>query len=162
MTNEELRRKSGRDMEFNRQQSGRDMEFNRQQSGRNMEEARRASGRKMRDDMNSLAERNRPSKSLPDIPVRGPVAARRGNAPWGGATPSSSGISGDLSETAGTRQKYPTSVIIPDGGFFAYLVSPIKQMEFSSGGDTVKVNLQPPDYTLVEPVFLRSSHARSL
>ena len=154
MTNEELRRKSGRDMEFNRQQSGRDMEFNRQQSGRNMEEARRASGRKMRDDMRSLAENNRLERTLPVLPVRGGQPVKRGSASWSGGAPSSGGgISGDLSETAGTRQKYPTSVIIPDGGFFAYLVSPVKQMEFVSGGDTVKVNLQPPDYTLVEPVI---------
>lgn len=98
MTNEEARRKSGRDMERNRQQSGRDME-----------EARRASGRKMRDDMRALAENNRLERTLPVLPVRGKQSAKRGSAVWQGGAPSSGGgggIDSPLTETDGTRIYY--------------------------------------------------------
>lgn len=97
MTNEEARRKSGRDMERNRQQSGRDME-----------ESRRASGRKMRDDMRALAENNRLERTLPELPVRGKQPAKRGAALWQGGAPSSGGggIDSPLTETDGTRIYY--------------------------------------------------------
>ena len=154
LTNEQKRQQSGRDMEFSRQQSGRNMERNRQQSGRAMEESRRAAGRKMRDDMRALAENNRLERTLPELPVRGKQPAKRGSAIWQGGAPSSGGGGGlpdELNESVGTRLKYPKSVIIPDGGYFAYLVSPIRQIEFMDAGKSIKINLQAPDYSLVNP-----------
>ena len=110
MTNEEARRKSGRDMEFNRQQSGRDME-----------EARRASGRKMRDDMRALAENNRLERTLPVLPVRGKQPAKRGSAVWQGGAPSSGGggggIASPLTETSFSDRTYYDNKYIFSGDF---------------------------------------------
>lgn len=129
-------------------------EQKRQQSGRDMEEARRASGRKMRDDMRALAENNRIERTLPELPVRGSQPSKRGAAVWAGGAPVSGGGGGlpdELNESVGTRLKYPKSVIIPDGGYFAYLVSPVRQIEFMDAGKSIKINLQAPDYSLVNP-----------
>lgn len=127
-------------------------EQKRQQSGRDMEEARRASGRKMRDDMRALAENNRLERTLPVLPVRGGQPAKRGSAIWQGGAPSSGGgggIDSPLTEKPGTRTYYDTAIIVPDGGYFAYLVRPVKQLTLTdASGAEVKLRLEPVDYPL--------------
>lgn len=130
MTNEELRRQSGRDME----------------------EARRASGRKMRDDMRALAENNRLERTLPVLLVRGKQPAKRGSAVWTGGAPSSGGgggIASPLNEQAGTR-KYHSSVpviVMPDDGFFFYSTVAVKTLTFKDADNNdVLINLDPPTY----------------
>lgn len=122
----------------------------RRASGQRNINERRASGQKFRDDLRSLAELDRRDKSLPELPVRGATPASRGVAHWNEpASTGGGGMPGSLAETVGTRTKYSSLVIIPDGGFFAYLVSPIKTMEFEYTGGKVKFTLQQPDYTIV-------------
>lgn len=120
MTNEEARRKSGRDMEYSRQQSGRDME-----------EARRASGRKMRDDMRSLAENNRAERTLPVLPTRGGQPAKRGSASWSGGAPSSGGgggIDSPLTEPNYDARTYHESVILTSDFLVAIELKPLKAL----------------------------------
>lgn len=150
MTLEESRRKSGRDMEFNRQQSGRDMERNRQQSGRNMEEARRASGRKMREDMNALSEKNRPTKTLPVLNGRGPVASRRGSAAWQGSSPASSGGGGIASplveQSYSGRTYHDASVTLSGDMLLGMEIKPLARITMlDANGDTVIMQYAAPE-----------------
>ncbi len=117
----------------------------RKQSGRDMEESRRASGRKMRDDMRALAEANRPTPALPDIPVRGSIPSRRGSAPWSGSSaPNSSGggIASPLTEVAGAREYYTASRLTVSNTFLeAFEVRMLKKMVFTDAdGATVVQN----------------------
>lgn len=123
-------------------------EQKRQQSGRDMGEVGRASGRKMRDDMRALAENNRLERTLPALPVRGKQPAKRGSAVWqDGAPPSGGGgVSGPLTERPEARRRYGEAVVIPGGGFFAYLVQPVRQMTFDSPDGELVVNFGLPDY----------------
>lgn len=141
MTNEEARRKSGRDMERNRQQSGRDME-----------ESRRASGRKMRDDMRALAENNRLERTLPVLPVRGKQSAKRGSAVWQGGAPSSGGgggIDSPLTEPDYDARTYHEPVILTGDFLVAIELKPLKQISMTDrGGAPVVFNY---DYKPEEP-----------
>ena len=136
MTNEELRRKSGRDMEFSRQQSGRDME-----------ESRRASGRKMRDDMRALAENNRLERTLPVLPVRGKQPTKRGSAVWQGGAPSSDGgggggIASPLTETNFFYREYHEGVYLTGDFLTAVEINPLKKIIFKDAdGNDVVLNL---------------------
>lgn len=126
MTNEEARRKSGRDMERNRQQSGRDME-----------EARRASGRAMRDDMRALAENNRLERTLPVLPIRGKQSAKRGSAVWQGGAPSSGGgggIDSPLTEPDYDARTYHEPVILTGDFLVAIELKPLKQISMEDRG----------------------------
>lgn len=134
MTNEEQRRKLGRDMEFNRQQSG-----------RNMEESRRASGRKMRDDMRALAENNRLERTLPVLPVRGKQPAKRGSAVWQGGAPSSGGgggIASPLTEANFFDREYHEGVYLTGDFLTAVEINPLKKIIFKDAdGNDVVLNL---------------------
>ena len=128
-------------------------EQRRQKSGRDMEEARRASGRAMRDDMRALAESNRPSKTLPPIPVRGSHPERRGRADWSGVASSAGtggGIASPLTEEPGTREYhwFSPETVIPLDGFFFYRVRSIKALHLKdANGDDVAINLERPTFT---------------
>lgn len=130
MTNEELRRQSGRDME----------------------ESRRASGRKMRDDMRALAENNRLERTLPVLPVRGKQTAKRGSALWqGGASPSGSGggIDSPLTEPDYDARTYHEPVILTGDFLVAIELKPLKQISMTDrGGAPVVFNY---DYKPEEP-----------
>lgn len=123
MTNEELRRKSGRDME----------------------ESRRASGRKMRDDMRALAENNRLERTLPELPVRGKQVAKRGTAVWSSAAPvdggGGGGIASPLTETNYDSREYHDSVMLTSDFLVAIDIKPLKKLTMSDAdGNPVVFN----------------------
>ena len=119
MTNEEARRKSGRDME----------------------EARRASGRAMRDDMRALAESNRLDRTLEALPVRGKQVAKRGTAVWSSAAPvdggGGGGIASPLTETNYDSREYHDSVMLTSDFLVAIDIKPLKKLTMSDGNPVV-------------------------
>ena len=128
MTNEELRRQSGRDME----------------------EARRASGRKMRDDMRVLAENNRLERTLPVLPVRGSQPAKRGSAVWTGGAPaatSGGGIASPLTEPSfAARTYHASSVFLSSDFLMAMEVKPVKSIAMKDAGNfNVIMNYAAPE-----------------
>ena len=128
MTNEELRR----------------------QSGRNMEESRRASGRKMRDDMRALAENNRAERTLPVLTPRGASPAKRGNASWSGGAPtatSGGGIASPLTEPSfAARTYHASSEFLSSDFLMAMEVKPVKSIAMKDAGNfNVIMNYAAPE-----------------
>lgn len=102
----------------------------------------------IKQDINALVEQPRQPRTLPPVEPVGGIPAGRGIAPYraGG----SGGIAGPLTERAGTRLTYPTAVVIPESGFFAYLVQPVRRMTFDSPSGELVVNFALPKYMVIE------------
>lgn len=116
----------------------------------NTSKSRGSSGRSMRDDLRALSAAESNPKQLRSIDPVGPAAAQRGISVWNENQAQNSGgggVSGDLVEDPDSREYYNTTTVIPDGVYFAYLVSPVKKLTFTDGGGNVlTASLEFPDY----------------
>ncbi len=123
----------------------------RRQIGIDSKKARQASGRAMRDDLRALSGSPRIREPLPVVPKRGKAGAVRGvsSAVREGQS-GGRGISGEITEVG--RESGPAIIVLPEGGFFAYLVLPVKSITFEDEqGLELKMNLQPPSYDAFPP-----------
>lgn len=124
----------------------------RRQIGIDSKKARQASGRAMRDDMRALSETQKARGSLPVVPKRGGAGAARGVSLAARKELSGGGgISGEITEVS--RESGPSPIIVlPEGGFFAYLVLPVQSITFEDEqGLELKMNLKPPSYDAFLP-----------
>lgn len=100
----------------------------------------------IKSDINALIDSDPPRTALPAIEPVGGYPAQRGRSTYAAPQAAGGGISGPLTERPEARRRYGEAVVIPESGFFAYLVQPVRQMTFDSPGGELVVNFGLPDY----------------
>lgn len=108
----------------------------------------------IKSDINALIDSDPPRTALPAIEPVGGYPAQRGRASYASPAAAAGGgsASGEYTEVPGTRTYHdPHQLVLPESGFFFYEVVGVASIQFKSGGDALKFNLEQPDYAEPDP-----------
>lgn len=103
----------------------------------------------IKQDINALVDHSSAPSALPPVEPVGGYPARRGRSTYTAVQASGTGgsASGEYTEVPGSRTYHaPSQVVLPTAGFFFYEVLGISSIQFKSGADVLKFNLEQPDY----------------